>query len=87
MSNHKNEEWESIATFIVEYQTRAGQTDDAEPFKTLVTQVDAEDSASGEESEEWEGLQAEAPCSWMGSRLLGMLASSLGFGGDDTEDE
>lgn len=86
MSSHEKDDWESVATFIVEYQTRANPTDDDEPFKTLITQVDAEEDNSAE-GEEWEGLQAEAPCSWMGNRLLGMLASSLGFSGEDKEEE
>ncbi|OQX15031.1 MAG: hypothetical protein BWK73_08065 [Thiothrix lacustris] len=66
-----NTDWDSVATFIVEYQART-QADGEQQFKTLVTQMDtdAEDSMS---EETWAGLQEDAPCAWMGGRLEGIL--------------
>lgn len=64
-------EWESVATFIVEYQTRGGDEGGKE-FKTLVTQMDVDDEKGVSEGA-WSGLQEEAPCSWMGGRLAGIL--------------
>lgn len=69
--NGNDEEWDSVATFIVEYQSRT-QADGAQQFKTLVTQMDADEDSSVSE-EVWPGLQEDAPCSWMGGRLDGIL--------------
>lgn len=66
-----DEEWDSVATFIVEYQSRT-QADGVQQFKTLVTQMDVDEADSVSE-EAWSGLQENAPCSWMGGRLEGIL--------------
>jgi hypothetical protein len=66
-----DEEWESVATFIVEYQSRSGDEGDKE-FKTLITQMDTDDE-KGVSEEAWSGVQEEAPCEWMGGRLSGIL--------------
>ncbi len=68
--------WDSVATFIVEYQTRTQDQGEHE-FKTLVTQMEVEQEASISE-QEWSGLQEQAPSEWMGGRLAGILAA-LGF--------
>ncbi|EIJ34537.1 hypothetical protein [Thiothrix nivea] len=66
-----NDEWESVATFIVEYQSRCGDEGGKE-YQTLITQMDADDE-KGISEEAWSGLQEDAPCSWMGGRLSGIL--------------
>lgn len=71
ISRNEEEEWESVATFIVEYQSRGGD-ENSKQFKTLVTQMDAEDE-KGVSEEIWPGLQEDAPCEWMGGRLTGIL--------------
>lgn len=67
----QEEEWDSVATFIVEYQSRT-QADGEQQFKTLITQMDADDE-KGVSEEVWPGLQEDAPCSWIGGRLEGIL--------------
>lgn len=77
------DEWESVATFIVEYQSRRGEEGEKQ-FKTLITQMDADDE-SGVSEEAWIGLQEKAPCSWMGGRLAGILMA-LGLLGRQEDD-
>lgn len=69
--NANDEEWDSVATFIVEYQSRT-PAEGEKQFKTLVTQMEV--GAEEEISEKvWSGVQEEAPCEWMGERLTGIL--------------
>jgi hypothetical protein len=72
-----NDGWESLGTFIVEYQARTEAEDEEQQFRTLVTQMDVEKDGEAD-AKEWSGLQAEAPCGWIGGRLLGMLTSLFG---------
>lgn len=81
--NTNDEEWDSVATFIVEYQSRT-PAEGEKQFKTLVTQMDV--GAEEEISEEvWSGVQEEAPCEWMGGRLAGILMALGMISKDDNK--
>ncbi|UOG92988.1 MAG: hypothetical protein L3K52_04460 [Candidatus Thiothrix sulfatifontis] len=77
-----NDGWESLGTFIVEYQAQTETKNEQQQFRTLVTQMDVEKDDEAD-SNEWSGLEVEAPCGWIGMRLLGKLTSLFGVREED----